>query len=345
MTKPQFAGKMVIILAGYDKDMNSLLSVNEGLSSRFADEVIFPPLSPKNCLHLLEDKLKQSQIIIPTLQNPDFNQKLLTTISELASLPAWGNARDVQTLAKSMVREVFKTNMVKSDQLILSDEIALACIESMLADRRSRQNTKPNPSTNFSGLVQTQDTSREAPFTKFTVSAADLKPQDDQPEEVVQPGRPGDPRDAGVSEAVWTQLQADKKAAELQNQRLGKAIRDKEVQYRLAEQAERKLAAERERVELRAEQAKNEMEAFELGRKREEARIRELEARMEKERIQQELDRQREIEMERKKKEQQVQTKLREMGVCPAGFRWIKQSGGYSCAGGTHWVGDGALGI
>ena len=160
----------------------------------------------------------------------------------------------------------------------------------------------------------------------------------------MQPERPEDPRDAGVSEAVWIELQAKKKAAELQNQRLEKAIRDKEAQCRLAQQAERKLAAERETAELRALQAKNDMEAFELGRKREETRIRELEARMEKERIQQELDKQREIEMERKKKEQEVQTKLREMGVCPAGFRWIKQSGGYSCAGGSHWVDNGTPG-
>lgn len=40
MTKPKFAGKLVIILAGYDNDMNNLLRVNEGLSSRFDDEII-----------------------------------------------------------------------------------------------------------------------------------------------------------------------------------------------------------------------------------------------------------------------------------------------------------------
>lgn len=49
ITKPRFAGKMVIILAGYDNDMNNLLRVNEGLSSRFADEISFPPLSPMHC--------------------------------------------------------------------------------------------------------------------------------------------------------------------------------------------------------------------------------------------------------------------------------------------------------
>jgi hypothetical protein len=33
------------------------------------------------------------------------------------------------------------------------------------------------------------------------------------------------------------------------------------------------------------------------------------------------------------------------MGVCVAGFTWIKQSGGYRCAGGSHWVDYSQLGI
>jgi AAA+ superfamily predicted ATPase len=39
ITKPQFANKIVIILAGYDHDMNKLMAVNPGLSSRFPEEV------------------------------------------------------------------------------------------------------------------------------------------------------------------------------------------------------------------------------------------------------------------------------------------------------------------
>ncbi|KAF8213837.1 hypothetical protein K438DRAFT_1802339 [Mycena galopus ATCC 62051] len=59
----------------------------------------------------------------------------------------------------------------------------------------------------------------------------------------------------------------------------------------------------------------------------------------------------RELEAERKavelerKKEAEAQAALRSMGVCVAGFRWIKQSGGYRCAGGSHFVSDAQLGI
>jgi hypothetical protein len=91
MTKPKFAGKLVIILAGYDNDMNNLLRVNEGLSSRFADEITFPSLNPEYCLQLLSSKLEQSKIKAPALNNPRF----YNLFDELTELLGWGNARDI----------------------------------------------------------------------------------------------------------------------------------------------------------------------------------------------------------------------------------------------------------
>jgi hypothetical protein len=47
----------------------------------------------------------------------------------------------------------------------------------------------------------------------------------------------------------------------------------------------------------------------------------------------------------RRKREGRGRNLLRQMGVCVAGFRWIKQGGGYRCVGGSHWVDDSQLGI
>jgi len=91
--------------------------------------------------------------------------------------------------------------------------------------------------------------------------------------------------------------------------------------------------------------AKNEAEALELLRLREEARIREMEAKAARERIERELERRKQEEEERRKKEELAQSRLRQMGVCVAGYRWIKQGGGYRCAGGSHWVSDSQLGM
>lgn len=45
-----------------------------------------------------------------------------------------------------------------------------------------------------------------------------------------------------------------------------------------------------------------------------------------------------------KREDVRVQAKIRDMGVCVAGFEWIKETWGYRCAGGNHFLGNDALG-
>jgi hypothetical protein len=349
ITKPKFAGKMVIILAGYDNDMNNLLRVNEGLSSRFADEISFPSLSSAHCLQLLEDELKQSQIAFPSMQDPIIYQELLEPIAEMSRLPSWGNARDVQTLAKGMVRAVYQSNTTKVDQLLLPAGTALNCIHSMLAERCARAKVTPSSRSSLSGPVQSLDDFQSVPRISSSIStatktAAPAPKEDDETPKISELlETPDEGRDIGVSDAVWQQLQKDKREAELQIQRAAQKIQEQEEAQRLAEEAEKE--AEKAAAELREIQAKNEVEALELLRLREEARIREVEAKAERECIQRELERRKQEEEERRKREELSQSRLRQMGVCVAGFRWIKQGGGYRCAGASHWVDDSQLGI
>jgi hypothetical protein len=88
ITKPKFGGKLVIILAGYDNDMNNLLQANERLSSRFADEIIFRSLTPAHCLQLMETRLKQSHISISALHVQSTYSEFLHLIEELSKLPS-----------------------------------------------------------------------------------------------------------------------------------------------------------------------------------------------------------------------------------------------------------------
>lgn len=347
MTKTKFAGKMIIILAGYDNDMNNLLRVNEGLNSRFADEIVFPALSPDRCLQLLEQSLKQSQISFPSMHDPIVYQELLEPIAELSKLPSWGNARDIQTLAKSMARAVYQNNVTKVEQLEISTSTAFSCVNSMLVERCARAKVTPSSRTSYSGPVQSLHASRPTPPISSGTSAA-TKPAAPKPKKNDDAPTPSSEspesqedagRDAGVSDEVWQQLQKDT----IQAGRAAQMIQDQERQHRLALEAEARAA--QEAAKFREIQAKNEAEARELSRLREEARIRELEAKAEQERIRQELERRKREEQERVRKEQLAQSRLRQMGVCVAGFRWIKQSGGYRCASGTHWVNDSALGI
>ena len=59
-------------------------------------------------------------------------------------------------------------------------------------------------------------------------------------------------------------------------------------------------------------------------------------------RIQQEEKRR---EEERRKREEVAQRKLRSMGVCAAGYRWIPEGGGYRCEAGGHFVSNAQLGL
>lgn len=348
ITKPRFAGKLVIILAGYDNDMNNLLRVNEGLSSRFADEIVFPSLSPVDCLRLLKDKLTESSIGFPSMQDPGIKVCLLDCIEELSKLPAWGNARDIQTLAKSMVRTVYQSNTTKVDQLLLPADAAKKCVESMLVERRARAKITPTTRPVFSGQAQNLGATPSAPQISSSTSAATKSTQkpenpDEGLQELKTQENTDEGRDPGISDADWQSLQDDKKLAKLKAEQLEQDIRNQEEAQRLAEELEKE--AKKIAAALLEIQAKNEAEALELARKREEARVREIEAKAERERIQREVERMQQEEKERRAKEERVQVKLKSMGVCSAGFLWIKQYRGYRCAGGSHWVDDSKLGV
>jgi hypothetical protein len=407
MTKPKFAGKMVIILAGYDNDINKLLRVNEGLSSRFADEMIFPSLSVAHCLQLLNKLLLASNVLIPEIQTPTACDEFMGLLTVLSELPAWGNARDVQTLAKSMIREAYRYNTTKVAQLSLSYDTALSCIKTMVSDRKARQIATTSHGPKMVKLPQEpQQSFAPAPTASSSNSASTSKPTSKSEKEAETPPKPLIPdeedvveaktepkksspprspdedggRDSGVSDANWEQLQRDRKAAEVAAQDYADMQKRLNDQVATAKQEEDDikaaaitLQASHDKIEesavklavyrntyndwpstkkstrdgtvaleaLQKAEDKNRAEAFELGRQREANRIKELEAKAQYERVQDELRRIQELQ----KKEQQVQQKLSQMGVCCMGFRWIKQAGGYRCAGGSHYVSDSQLGI
>jgi len=332
VTKPKFHGKMVIILAGYDRDMNSLLSTNEGLSSRFANEIIFPSLLPHHCLELLEATLSKEDIFYDL---HDAKGQLGEIITELSKLPSWGNARDVQTLAKSMIGAAYQDET--TEILSLTNDTALLCANNMLLERTGRAKI-------FKGIP------REIPpmqlnYKQSAPNNPDVKLEvttqiQESAESMVDNGR-----DDGVPDAVWQQLEEDKNNAELRAKE-AKENRIKQEEELLAVQKAAKEAEDTMRQYQECEEhISDETKQMELMRLRELARIREANLKAEQGRRAREIENARKAEVEKKQKEQLVQEKLKEMGVCCAGFRWIKQSNGYRCAGGSHFVSNAQIGL
>lgn len=355
LTKPKFMNKFITILAGYDKDMDRLMSINPGLTSRFPESVIFNHLEPETSLELLikvlQDlkKRKNAPLDLSVLTPPstELHERIIALFSAMSALDSWGNARDVKSLAKNMFGAIISTAVPPVTELLLTDNIIVDTMETVLSERSRRNEAvrsqrfphmpqlQPAPQQQERPMPPKQNAVKTAtkappPAQKSppTATATKIEKEKQAPPPKVDepPKEPEDPldsifnakRDPGVSDAVWEQLDKDKHA-----------MVAKEREFR-------RLHEEKIREEKRIEDLKRaEQEAAdeEERRIREQARI---EAEIERRRKEAELAA---IEKEHEK-ERQTQRKLKMLGPCPMGFQWIRQSGGYRCAGGSHFLTD-----
>ncbi|RDW79143.1 protein GbpA [Aspergillus mulundensis] len=345
ITKPKFFQKLIIILAGYDQDINRLMTINPGLTSRFPEELEFNGLAPTDCLQLLTNLLKKRKLdLLPKVSNfdldalespkPEFTKKLLNRFHALIHTANWANARDVQTLAKAIFRDAIR-NMRNDKNVCVGENLLLSHIDHMISERNSREAQQSRPRNNPIDLLRAQSSDRRPAPPVLTTTSNTTAFQDDENEceEPAPPVLGTAPdhvhRDDGVSDDVWHQLQQDKQAAN---------TTEKEYQQLLDEER----TAEKALEELSQPPADGSSKPDDEAKKQhEQRRLEELRRRAELER----LRRQREAEEKARRKEQQVQQKLRHMGRCVAGFQWIKQATGYRCAGGSHFVSNEALGI
>ena len=426
LTKPKFAGKLITILAGYDKDIDRLMSINPGLTSRFPEVVIFHHLDPATCLELLTKTLvglqqkKGAPLDLSIIDPPslDLQERILRLFHELSALESWGNARDVKSLAKDMFGALISQPVTGVINLVLTEAHVTSAMQKMLEERSRRseaigtsrfphslplrqqhqsaseQQESPNPlaqETSTESAPTASQPPATAPITtlgteeetkapptgaaKISTELASSPPSSDSLSSILEAKR-----DPNVPDSIWEQLMRDKHAAVAQEaayQQLREAQRQQaehveelkrleQATVAAAEEEERRfreaerIAAEleqRDREEAAAAVAEEERcrreaekKAAELERRRRrrqaEREAAELERRRrEAERVAAEIERRRReeelAEAERRRAvEKKVQTKLRVLGLCPMSFHWIKQQGGYRCAGGSHWISD-----
>ncbi|OTB10549.1 hypothetical protein K445DRAFT_27497 [Daldinia sp. EC12] len=338
LTKERYHNKLVVILAGYDNDINRLMNQNPGLTSRFPETISFPNLPPRHCRDLLFQCLQRKKLDTKDLEaSPTLDGKLLNLFGTLAQTPSWGNARDVQTLVKSIFSKIMKSKTPNPNRMVPED-IVIDVIQAMLNERTERAKTaKRNPFPFPPPSPPVQQATQDPPPPPKIATATDTGTEEKDKEEEEEPKKDKDKdgsgggggggqasiRDAGVSDEVWEQLQRDRAAFEQRQRDAAKAKRE-------AEELERQLRLQEEAAQRERDEAKRREEL----RKLEEARRRHELA--EKERKEKE---------ERVRKEKMMQEKLKRMGRCPVGYEWIPQGDGYRCAGGSHFMSNGQLGI
>jgi SpoVK/Ycf46/Vps4 family AAA+-type ATPase len=357
LTQERFKAKLVVILAGYDQEINQLLSVNPGLPSRFPDEIIFENMSSAMCIKFLEKTLAKGGIVIDGLVDPSqLYTEFVILFDQLSNLPSWGNARDIITISKKMIRTAIENSLSSPQQgpglsITLSAPNALACVRDTLKDLCDRGNLPKKPlSPMHPPLPLIQPPPTVAPpsikTTSATKQATTTAPPEQPPPEPVQEVQEEESvgRDPGVTDAVWRQLQADKAAAIEEQKRREEAIERARKEFREAQEAQEKAQMEIAKA-LEEARSADQKRLEEIKRKLEEERLKEAAVRAERARRLAELRAREEAVKLERQREAQAQAKLRYMGVCPVGFRWIKQAGGYRCAGGAHFVTDSQLGL
>lgn len=134
MTKRRYAHKLVVVLAGYENDMNDLMGMNEGLRSRFT-EVLFLSIKPKECLDLLQMKLMEKKIRILQPKKGCEQQTAIRLFKKLSKTEAWANARDVETISKRVIRRVFSKEIPVGEELKISSEEIVAILKAFLQER------------------------------------------------------------------------------------------------------------------------------------------------------------------------------------------------------------------
>lgn len=389
LTNENFMGKMMVILAGYDQDINRLMNVNTGLSSRFPETINFHNMSVDGCLQLLEKELAKDKVIFPALRNVTCQtyyalSQLVTTLSELNS---WGNGRDIKTLAGQMVQEAFKKSDAASTQaeLTIGDEDALRCARAMFQERVDREhNVNHRHSYSLPTASSSKTQQPPPPITTSSTASEQAPPPAASPPTSAQPKQPPSQekqkgpnkskhdggrgpqrgsqssdgqatsesgasdraeRDPGVTDEIWKELQAAKRK---EKQRLQSARDAEAALKRNMEEVKRKeeeLTRRKRQLEEQQKRARDEAERERLRKEYEIQKAKELAAKRAREQAERKLRERMKQEEERKQREAQIQQKLRSMGVCVAGYEWLRNGGGYRCAGGSHFISNALLGV
>lgn len=343
LTKPRFAGKIIVILAGYEENMNELLRANKGLSSRFSEEVVFANMGADDCWNFLRRNLTKTGIVVVEEETGVLLLEIISLFRELSSLASWGNGRDLQTISKSiMAKSLIRNASSRSlDEPTVSYQEIKVYLSQFLAERLARSDVTLAQNFPLPGpLAQGMQHLVRRPLAAMRTNQS-IKPNIFKQLQIEAP-KPAEVqfREDSVTNETWAQLQADK-AAEVEAEKQRTDALNIAAELARAK-AHEEAAAEREFQCLLPSTIKNgDDDNAEFQHRVEQMRTKAFTLKQAKDAAEKRWQQLREEDRARRKEVNSVQEKLRRIGNCEMGYPWIKQSGGWRCGGGTHFVSDG----
>lgn len=350
LTKPKFAQKLVVILAGYDADINRLMLTNPGLTSRFPETIVFEGMKPGECVELFALLLKKrKQVDIKVLDPPstELRDKMLKAFETLSSLTNWASARDIETLVKNVFGSTIRDAPPSSQSLVVGEQAILEELSTMIRERLRRTQVVASPSwLNSAQGAYPLHRFPQPPSTNFGSfpnpnlfqrnTVAKNISQTEHQTTIRSPGNSENEstRDPGVSNATWQQLQNDIAQAKAKEMEFARIVqKEEELRKSILRMRQVEQGNECDQAESGAKnEHKQQIVQNQLIRRAAEHELVQIE------RKKHEMERQRQLET-------LAQARLKTMGVCCMGFSWIRQATGYRCAGGSHFVSNAQLGL
>ena len=89
--EPEHKGRTMLIFAGYESKMNTMMqNVDDGMRRRFKETIRFPDWTPQNCFEFVVQLCKRKDIDVAE----DAQRHILEQLKIIYQRPGWGNASD-----------------------------------------------------------------------------------------------------------------------------------------------------------------------------------------------------------------------------------------------------------